>query len=98
MHTYVREIVPVIVDWTQKLACGVIVKPSPTLVADREGGICLQGAFHEPMDHQDFESVGILIASTVHFFSKLNLLEQSVMRLNERSTCWRMPLRSIWGT
>ena len=97
-HAYLREIVPVVVDWTQKFACGTIVKPSPTLVADREGGVWLRGAFHEPMDHQDFESVGILIAPTVRSFSELNLLEQSVMRLNERPTHWRTPLRSVWGT
>ena len=97
-YTYLRGIIPVVVDQTQKLACGVIVKPSPALVTDRERRIWLWGAFHEPVDHQDFEPVGILIAPTVSAFSELNLHEHCVMMLNERPTCWRTSLRSVWGT
>lgn len=74
-YAYWQRIIPVIVNQIQNLAYDIIVKPSPTFVMNREQRIWLWDIFHEPMDHQDFESVSILIVPTIYFFSELNLYE-----------------------
>lgn len=71
-----RGIGPVVVDRTQKFTCGIVVEPSPALISDRERRIRLRRAFHEPMDDQDFQLVGILIASTVRSFPDLTSHDQ----------------------
>ena len=82
----VRGITPVVINRAQKLACGVIVKPPPTFVNDEERRIRLWGAFHEPMDDQPFELVGILTAPAVRSLSDLNLLDQTSIKPKEMST------------
>ena len=71
-----RGIGPVIVNRTQKFTCGVVVEPSPALISDRERRIWLRRAFHEPMDDQYFQLVGILVTSTISSFSDLSLHDQ----------------------
>ena len=82
----VRGITPVVIDRAQKLACGVVVKLPPTFVSDGERRIWLRGAFHEPMDDQPFELVGILTAPAVRSLSDLNLLDQTSIKPKEMST------------
>ena len=47
-------IVPVIVDWTQKVSSRVIVEASPSFIFCAEGWFRSWGAVHEPVGDQYF--------------------------------------------
>ena len=71
-RNHLLGIVPVIVNWTQKVSSGIVVEASPSLVfcaKRRFGSWC---ALHEPVDDQYFEPAGIISMATVSTLSKLN--------------------------